>query len=67
MRLRSNINFRKNLMLLVKMEIKMEKFDECGENKRRRARTDIKSKFLQRHYQRSIVPQLHYRENTQTN
>lgn len=54
-------------MLLVKMEIKMEKFNECRENKTRRARTDIKSKFLQRHYQRGIVPQLHYRENTRTN
>lgn len=54
-------------MLLVKMEIKMEKFNECRENKTRRARTDIKSKFLKRHYQRGIVPQLHYRENTRTN
>lgn len=54
-------------MLLVKMEIKMEKFNERGESKARRARTDIKSKFAQRHYQRSIVAQLHYRENTRTN
>lgn len=51
-------------MLLVKMEIKVEKFNERGENK---TRTDIKSKFPQRHYQRSIVAQLHYRENTRTN